>query len=136
MLDPTQREGQNSDGATSASARALKIAALKDLVTGRLNLYIKELSELNAKSRLRFLATKLRDVSASLTRRNRLKAVLRELNQIAVYNANVRALHHYQKVPILGSLGALEIFETSRRNHIRGTAHSAWAKLWHDSHCV
>jgi len=131
LLDPTQREGQNSDGATSASARALKIAALKDLVTGRLNLYIKELSELNAKSRLRFLATKLRDVSASLTRRNRLKAVLRELNQIAVYNANVRALHHYQKVPILGSLGALEIFETSRRNHIRGTAHSAWAKLWH-----
>jgi thioesterase domain-containing protein len=131
LLDPTGREGQNSNGENVASPRALiRLIALGDLIAGRLNLYLEELSQLSTKARLKFVATKLRSVGASLTKRNRLKGVQRELNQIAVYNANLQALDHYQKAPIAGNLRKLEIFETGRGVRSRAAKNSSWATLW------
>ncbi len=113
LLGPTDREGHGENQNRSSVPRAYKrTLALGNFLTGRLRLYFEEIQRRPNRDRIKYLISKFRSVSASITDKNRLMGAQRELNQIEVYQANLLALDSYHRKPINGGLRALEIFET------------------------
>jgi amino acid adenylation domain-containing protein len=134
LLDPTQREGRDLRDSPASTPRTLRrAAALSNLVSGRLRLYLEEMNQLNGKDRINFVAQKLRFLGASVKQSKRLGGVRRELNQIEVYRSNLHALDRYQRKPLNGKLKFLEIFETSRCNRAATNEPIDWAAFWKDS---
>jgi amino acid adenylation domain-containing protein len=114
LLDPTDREGNVESKNDVYLPRAFKRSlALSSLLTGRLRLYRDEMWKLRGHDRRRYIGCKLGSLTG-LVRTNRLMGTKRELNQIEVYQANLRALNRYHRRPLRGCLKALNIFETTR----------------------
>jgi amino acid adenylation domain-containing protein len=131
LLDPTHREGKHAGQIPAFAPRIFKrVGAFGSLVTGRLRLYREELRRLSAKDRTRFLASKVRLLSALIGNNNGFKAVERELNQIEVYRANLLALDGYRRKPLNGRLRAFEVFETPRPGGINVQDRIDWQPLW------
>jgi len=134
LLDPTQREGRDLCDSPASTPRTLRrAAALSNLVSGRLHLYLEEMNQLNGKDRINFVAQKLRFLGASVKQSKRLGGVRRELNQIDVYRSNLYGLDHYQRKPLNGNLKFLEIFETARCSGAAPNESIDWAAFWKDS---
>jgi amino acid adenylation domain-containing protein len=134
LLDPTQREGRDLRDSPALTCRTLRrAAALGNLVSGRLHLYLEEMIQLNGKDRINFVAQKLRSLGVSVKQSKRLGGARRELNQIDVYRSNLHALDRYQRNPLNGKLKFLEIFETSRCNRAATNEAIDWAAFWKDS---
>ena len=127
LLDPTDREGNVESKNDVYLPRALKRSlALSSLLTGRLRLYREEMWKLRGRDRTRYVGCKLGSLTG-LMRTPRLMATKRELNQIDVYQANLRALDRYHRLPLRGCLKALHIFETMRPDN--KNAHD-WNGVW------
>ena len=114
LLSPTDREGHGDDQHRTSIPRSYKrTRALGNFLTGRLRLYLDEMQRRPNGDRIKYLIDKIQSLGASIADRNRLKGAQRELNQIEVYQANLRALDGYRRKPLNGRLRALEIFETT-----------------------
>ena len=93
--------------------RAIKrMAAMGTLVSRRFHLYLDEMYERTGRHRIKYLAQKIRSLARLLTDDYASKGAQRELHQIEVYGANLRALDRYRRKSLSGPLGSLEIFET------------------------
>jgi hypothetical protein len=84
---------------------------LGNLVTDRLNLYLKEMQEISIVDRIKYLAGKTVSLATSIGVQKGLGGAQRELNQIEVYRANLVALDCYHRKPLHGRLKVLEIFQ-------------------------
>ena len=114
LLDPTEREGDSSDRKHyKIPAGIAWAAALSSVISRRLQLYAAESRGLTRRQWLDYFAGKFRNVSATLSDQKRRCGVGRELNQMKVYQANLRALDRYYRHPLYGSLASLEVFETA-----------------------
>jgi hypothetical protein len=77
------------------------------------------------------LAAKIHSVSRVFKDKYAAKGAQRELHQIEVYYANLRALDQYVRKPLVGPLGSLEIFEPER--DCRSSSNDRpidWRDLW------
>jgi hypothetical protein len=83
--------------------------------------------------RISYLALKLGTLVGLLKEPNRLRSTQRELNQIEVYRANLAALDHYQRRPLVGKLRALEIFHTAGRGSRKEGDPFNWDTVWSGS---
>ena len=127
LLDPTDREGNVESKNDVYLPRALKRSlALSSLLTGRLRLYREEMWKLRGRDRTRYVGCKLGSLTG-LMRTHRLMATKRELNQIDVYQANLRALDRYHRLPLRGCLKALHIFETMQPHNKNA---QDWNGVW------
>jgi aspartate racemase len=134
LLDPTPREGNDLRDPRSARLRAIgRAAALASWVLGRLYLYEEEARHLSGSQRLRFLLRKFISLTGIVKNPNRLKAARRELIQLEVYRANLAALDRYQRKPLSGRLGAVEVFHTARLSRRTGKDPLNWDILWKGS---
>jgi len=112
LLDPTLHKGSNKP---ASMPRAIKrVAAMGTLVSRRFHLYLDEMYERTGRHRIEYLAQKIRSLARLLTDDYASKGAQRELHQIEVYGANLRALDRYRRKSLSGPLGSLEIFETER----------------------
>ncbi|MFN0301309.1 MAG: amino acid adenylation domain-containing protein [Burkholderiales bacterium] len=131
LLDPTAREGDAAGSPTMEASRHLqRTTAWFALVKDRLALYCNEMRGLSVLEVLNFLAHKTRSLGGSLVKQNALKGVQRELNQREVYRANVRALDRYDRRPLRGKLGTLEILETARSGETTQIRKIEWQSHW------
>ena len=131
LLDPSDREGNVESKNGVYVPRALKrTLALSSLLTERLGLYREEMSKLRGRDRPSYIGGKLGSLTG-LVRTNRRMATKRELNQIEVYQANLRALDRYHRLPLRGCLKEFHVFETVRSDnknaHERGPQSSVEA---------
>lgn len=112
LLSPTDREGNGDHENYLSIPRAYKrTIALSNFLGQRSRLYLKEMDSLNACDRIKYIKSKVASLGALVADRKKFNGVQRELNQIEVYRANLRALDHYQRGLLKGRLRALEIFE-------------------------
>jgi amino acid adenylation domain-containing protein len=112
LLGPTDREGNaDSESQTWLPRRCRRTLALGNLVTDRLNLYLKEMQEISIVDRIKYLAGKTVSLATSIGVQKGLGGAQRELNQIEVYRANLVALDCYHRKPLHGRLKVLEIFQ-------------------------
>jgi amino acid adenylation domain-containing protein len=126
LLDPTRREGHETNENPPAMPRVVKRAkSFGNFFTHRLRLYRKEMQGLDIGTRLRFVMQKIRSLGFTVGDRKAFTRVQREIYQRDVVRANIRALDGYQRKPLNGGLRAVEIFETS---HPRNT--TAWSFDW------
>jgi hypothetical protein len=105
-------------------------AALSSMIARRLQLYAREARGLTRRQWLNFVACKFRNVSAALSDQKRMCGVGRELNQIKVYQANLRALDRYRRQPLYGSLSSLEIFQTTTYETDLLPFRIDWSRFW------
>ena len=61
---------------------------------------------------MRYLANKLRSLAKGAASPNAFKGAARELNQLEVYHANIHALDSYRRLPLVGNLVTLDVFES------------------------
>jgi amino acid adenylation domain-containing protein len=114
LVAPTTREGDElGERLLHAPRLVRRAAALGDLAQQRLRGYLSEMRSLGLSERLMYVPRKLRSLMASLMRTHGLKGTARELNQLEVYRANLRALDRYLRYPLEGRIAAIEIFETA-----------------------
>jgi amino acid adenylation domain-containing protein len=131
LLDPTEQEGSRSDrGYYKMPAGVTWAAALSSMIARRLQLYAREARGLTRRQWLNFVACKFRNVSAALSDQKRMCGVGRELNQIKVYQANLRALDRYRRQPLYGSLSSLEIFQTTTYETDLLPFRIDWSRFW------
>jgi len=130
LLDPTRREGYEANENPISSPRTIKRAkTLGSFLRHRLRLYLKEMRGLGAGDRFKFATKKIRSLSFKIQDRKTLRGIRREIQQLEVIRANVRALDRYNRKPLTGRLRAVEIFETSHpRNTTEWTVD--WKTLW------
>ncbi len=95
----------------------------------RLQLYLKEMRELNSVERAKFLTEKVRSLGRTLTNKKARRAVQREIHQLAVFNASKIAGQHYQLKKLKGRLRALEIFVSEHPRRIE-LENFDWATMW------
>jgi hypothetical protein len=77
------------------------------------------------------LAAKIRLLSRLFKEKHATKGAQRELHQIEVYHANLRALDRYLREPLSGPLASLEIFETERDCQINSFDQPIdWSDSW------
>jgi thioesterase domain-containing protein/acyl carrier protein len=131
LVDPTQREGIDTDGDPLPPPRAISRAkALGWFFRARLRLYFDELRPLDTAARIKYSIHKVLDLLRSKNGiRNAFKDTRREIRQIQVIQANIRALDRYQRKPLIGCLGAMEIFESSHARNSVGDSLD-WKTLW------
>jgi amino acid adenylation domain-containing protein len=128
LLDPTQREGKRAAKKPGLTSRAVKRAvAVGSFSSNRLRLYFDDLSKLGYRDRIRYVTQKLLAIGRVSANRGSFSAIQREVNQIEVYRANVRALDSYQRKVLTGRLAALEIFETTRPRRQPQDWHGLWS---------
>ena len=135
LLDPTRREGHKASENPSSVPKVFKHAmALGSFITHRLRLYRKEMRGLDIGDRIKFVTHKIRSLSFKIGYKRTFGSVRREIYQLQVIRANVRALVRYYRNPLNGRLRTIEIFETS---HPRNTTAWSfdWKTLW-DGHPV
>jgi amino acid adenylation domain-containing protein len=131
LLDPTRREGKNTNGNHTHVPHLIKrTMALITILRDRLQLYKEEMRGLEVKDRFKYAARKLRSFGRSLGKNYGFKGVERELHQLEVYRANILALDRYHRKPLKGRLRALEIFETARLRNSRLQEKLDWSVLW------
>jgi len=134
LLDPTRREGNDLRDPRPARLRAIgRTAALASWVLGRLYLYAEEAQQVSVSQRLRFLARKFISLTGVVKNPKRLKAARRELIQLEVYRANLAALDRYQRKPLSGKPGAVEIFHTATGSRRKETDPLDWNIVWKGS---
>jgi thioesterase domain-containing protein len=121
LIAPTSREGQLAQATVSRAPRSIqRSVAFGQLLVGRLRAYALDMRGLDAMGRLRYLANKLRSLAKGAASRNAFKGAARELNQLEVYRANIHALDSYRRLPLVGNLTTLDVFEseaTVQRGH-------------------
>ena len=131
LLDPTRREGNIAGQNPESIPRIFRrLAAFRNLVLNRLQLYREEMRKLCVIDRVNYLAAKFRMLSRLIGNKNAFKGAQRELNQIEVYRANLLALDGYRRQPLNGRLRALEIFETTRPGRVNVRDRIDWPALW------
>jgi amino acid adenylation domain-containing protein len=134
LLDPARIEPIPGSKMKISSIRSLQRPVTLGLIAfGRLQLYLKELKQLNAKDRLKFVTQKLRNIRNLAKGDQRSYGLKREIFQLEVYRANLRALTHYKKPALTGRLRTLEIIETKIRYKRTSTEISKWSDLWQGS---
>jgi hypothetical protein len=84
-------------------------------LAGRVNLYLRELRNLEPSERIAYVGRKLRTLLRKASGRASLEGVRLEMNLMKVHRANVTAMHRFQRKPLSGRVKLLAIFETSRR---------------------
>ena len=129
LLDPTLHKGSNKP---ASMPRAIKrVAAMGTLVSGRFHLYLDEMYERTGRDRIKYLAQKIRSLARLFTDDYASKGAQRELHQIEVYGANLRALDRYRRKSLSGPLGSLEIFETERARETSSFGRPIdWSDWW------
>jgi thioesterase domain-containing protein len=131
LLDPAQRKANVAGKNVVRIPRVFKrLAALGRLVADRLLLYREEMRELGAKDRTKYLASKFHLLRGLIGDSNALKGAERELNQIEVYRANMRALDGYYRKALEGRLRTFEIFETARPGKPGVQKRFDWSPFW------
>jgi thioesterase domain-containing protein len=134
LLDPARNRGNDLTDSQWSKLRGFRrAAALRSLILTRWSLYSEEMRQLEGIERFSYLALKLRTLVGLLKEPNRLRSTQRELNQIEVYRANLAALDHYQRRPLVGKLRALEIFHTARRGSRKEGDPFNWDTFWSGS---
>jgi len=129
LLGPTLHEGSKKPNRVPRTIR--RLAAVRALVSGRFCLYLEELYECRARDRIKYLPAKIHSLSRLFKDKYAAKGAQRELHQIEVYQANLRALDRYVRKPLVGPLGSLEIFEPERECRINSNDRPVnWSDLW------
>jgi thioesterase domain-containing protein len=129
LLSPTLHNGSKKPNRVPRTIR--RLAAVRTLVSRRCRLYVHELYKCQDRDRLKYLAAKIHSVSRVFKDKYAAKGAQRELHQIEVYYANLRALDQYVRKPLVGPLGSLEIFEPER--DCRSSSNDRpidWRDLW------
>ena len=106
-----------------------RASTMLNLFSSRIHLYREELSKMAGHERISYFLRKAFTVSATLAHGNKTKPLTRELHQLEVARANRRALRHYRREPLTGSLRIFEVFMSN--HHPNGSSErSAWQVLW------
>lgn len=130
LLDPARRERYDIGRNRFSTPQVIKRAkAFSNLVTARLQIYLKEMRGLKNGDYAKFIANKIRSLIFKRRDSKRFKGVQRELHQLEVYQANRRALRHYHRKPLQGKLRTFEIFESSHPRNF-GMQRFNWETLW------
>jgi len=130
LLDPARRERYKTGVNQLPAPQVIKRAkAFSNLVTARLQLYLKEMRGLENGDRMKFITNKIRSLISKMGDSKSFKSVQRELHQLEVYRANRLALRCYYRKPLNGRLRAFEIFESSHPRNI-ATRRFNWETLW------
>ena len=106
------------------------MAAFGSLAADRGQLYREDMRRLGVIDRVKYLASKLHLLSGLIGNSNAFKGAQRELNQIEVYRANLKALDGYHREPLNGCLRAFEIFETRRPSRVNAQDCIDWQEFW------
>jgi thioesterase domain-containing protein len=134
LLDPARIEPLPINKKFFRSMRSLRRpVTLGILAVGRLRLYLRELKQLNANERLKFISQKVRNISNFAKGDQQSYGLKREIRQLEVYGANLRALTQYKKPALAGRLRTLDIIETKKRHQRTSTEISKWSDLWQGS---
>lgn len=130
LLDPIglamgQKREESGTGTQEMGARSL----FRSFVTGRLKAYCEEMRGLDRRERFRFVANKITALGYKLNDQEAIRAVRREIHQLAVFNASKLAGRRYHPKRLVGQLMALEIFLSAhpRRANIESFD---WSTLW------
>ena len=130
LLDPARREGYEASENPASLPRGVKRAkALGTFFTYRLRLYCKEMWGLDIGDRIKFVVHKIRSLGFKIGDRKAFRGVRREIYQLEVIRANVRALDYYHRKPLSGSLRTVEIFATSHPRNSEAWSFD-WKTLW------
>ena len=130
LLDPARREGYEASENPASLPRAVKRGkALGSFFTYRLRLYCKEMWGLDIGDRIKFVVHKVRSLGFKIGDRKAFRGVRREIYQLEVIRANVRALDYYHRKPLSGSLRTVEIFATSHPRNSEAWSFD-WKTLW------
>jgi thioesterase domain-containing protein len=131
LLDPIGLEkdeaGENLPSGPTLFPRA---RALGNFMTERLQLYLQEIRGLESGDRVHFIVNKIRAAGRKFGDNKAMRAVRREMHQLAVYKASKRAGELYRPKPIRGSLRAVEIFDTARSRNDPARKTIDWNTLW------
>jgi len=130
LFDPARREGYEAKENPAPVPRVVRRAtALGSFFTRRLRLYRNEMRGLDIKDRFEFALHKIRSLSFKIGDTKGFRSVRREIHQLEVIRANLRALDGFRRKPLNGRLRAVDIFETSHPRN--STAWSFdWKTLW------
>jgi amino acid adenylation domain-containing protein len=131
LIAPTSREGEKGSEALLRAPRAVKHAvAFARLVRERLGIYLQEMRALALAERPGYLLRKIRSLADTAFKPRAFRGALRELSQLEVYHANLSALDTFQRRPLLGTLLAFEIFETTEEMQRKGGSSIDWQAYW------
>jgi thioesterase domain-containing protein len=132
LFDPAFHSGRKTPKFVPRTIR--RVSAVGTLVSGRFYLYLHELYKHHGCNGIKYLAAKIRSLSRLFKDNHATKGVQRELHQIEVYRANLRAANQYLREALSGPLTSLEIFETERdyENNSLGRPFD-WRDLWRGS---
>jgi amino acid adenylation domain-containing protein len=130
LLDPAGRERYETSAIRLLPRQVInRTKAICNLVTGRVQLYLTEMGNLDNRVRIKFITNKIRSLLVKTRNRKSLKGVQREFHQLEVYQANRQALRRYHPKPLAGCLKAFEIFESCHPRNI-AVRRFKWEALW------
>lgn len=114
LVAPTTREGDEAGEHLVRAPRTVRrLLTLAELARQRLHGYLRDMRGLSLRKQLMYVPRKLLSLMVSVIRTDGLKGTARELNQLEVYRANLRALDGYLRQPLEGHIKAIEILETA-----------------------
>ena len=130
LIDPSNREYRRDNAASDGHFEAWnKIQAIANLLSSRIKLYGDGFRNTTSRKRISYALRKAHSVGSTLTDRNKIKRLARELHQLEVASANRRALRRYRWEPLIGQLKTFEVFESHHVRH-RRSDRIPWQMLW------
>ncbi len=131
LLSPSADEFSKPEERGLPVPRVLKRAlALGSMMLERLHVYRGDMRGLGRGERWKYVVKKMRGLGSKAVLPHAFKGAQRELNQIEVYRANLRALEGFVRQPLVGRLVCMEVLETQGSSSLKQGAPINWNTCW------